>query len=672
MAEERDHTTRVALARDQYFGSGEVSEGLISDSIAASWRRCADMGLKASDAGVDAAKLVDRPREIAEQNRLLLNYARPVMENLFAQIANTDSVVLLADAQGMIVHAMGDPNFMSKADKVRLMPGFSWEEQHRGTNAIGTAIVEERPLVVHGAEHYLERNLFLTCAASPICDPRGRTIGVLDISGEYHGHQRHTLALVQMSAQMIENRLLGSKFEHELIVSFHARPEFLGTLCEGLAVFSLDGRMLAANRSALFQLELKHQEVPRQRFSQLFDMHIEEALDYVRFGGREHFSMLMRGGIRLVANLRCGAIAAKPVFFGGALGAEVTRTHEPGRAKPARPSRTGLTLEDLMAGDAHMEAACQKVKKILGRDIALLIEGETGTGKEMFARAFHQSGPRRDKPFVAVNCAAIPESLIEAELFGYQEGVIPGARKKGRPGRILQADGGTLFLDEIGDMPFNLQARLLRALQESEVAPLGGRHPIPVDVVLVTATNRKLRDEVERGNFREDLYHRVNGLRIGLPPLRERADLERIARSLVVDEAGPGRAVSISPQALDIFRTYRWPGNIRQMRSVLRTALALLDEGEEIGVAHLPDDLVEDVLRTAGRPSPTVTASKNMVASHEPGAATAHIPSGMANLAELELAAIHRALDDCQGNVSAAARRLGISRNTLYRKLGRL
>jgi transcriptional regulator with PAS, ATPase and Fis domain len=346
---------------------------------------------------------------------------------------------------------------------------------------------------------------------------------------------------------------------------------------------------------------------------------------------------------------------------------------------PATPPRSArpsfpLTLADLVGGDTRIEAAAQKARKVLGKDIPLLIEGETGTGKEMFARAFHTSGPRREQPFIAVNCAAIPEGLIESELFGYQEGAFTGARKKGSLGKIMQADGGTLFLDEIGDMPFNLQARLLRVLQEREVVPLGAARAVSVDFVLVTATNRKLREEVERGNFREDLYYRVNGLRITLPPLRDRTDLERVAGALVADEAGPGRRAEISDEVLALFRAYRWPGNIRQMRAIVRTALALLDEGELLQAEHLPEDIVEEIARAAGREEgagrPLVETIVTPGPQATPSFAMAAV--GRANLAEIELAAIHRTLDECEGNVSAAARRLGIGRNTLYRKLGRL
>lgn len=712
---QEEYREKVAKARRYYFGAGELPTGLVSDTIAASWQRCNEQGLSAGSAIGDTMVQVHRPQEALDKNESLLSYARPVMENLYDQIRNTDSVVVLADASGVLVHSLGDPVFVGKANTVGLTPGFSWNERFRGTNAVGTAIVEERPLVVHGNEHYLDKNVILTCSASPVFNPRGDLIGVLDISGDSRAYQRHTLALVQMSAQMIENRMLASEYESQLIVNFHARPEFLGTLCEGIAVFSLDGKLLAANRSALFQLDIKRRDVPRHRFASLFDLDINEALNYVRFGRREPFALPSRGGIRLFAHARCGAISLKPLFFSGST---TTLDNQPApqppstREEPCPRPLIGApaTLEDLLGSDSRIEAAAMRVKKLLGKDIPLLIEGETGTGKEMFARAFHNSSPRRHKPFVAVNCAAIPEGLIESELFGYQEGAFTGAKRKGNVGKIAQADGGTLFLDEIGDMPLNLQARLLRVLQEREVVPLGATKPIPVDITLVTATNRKLREEVDRGTFREDLYYRVNGLRITLPPLRERSDLGRIVNSLVADETRDGPAIGVSEEVIKLLYAYRWPGNIRQMRSIVRTALAMLDDGDHsLEVRHLPEDILEEIERAShAAHAPNPQGAAGVASPHIPAAAGGNghlgiglpaagmtsgfsihapvtappapaVPAGLSlpldgacNLAELELSAIHRALEECRGNVSAAARRLGISRNTLYRKLGRL
>jgi transcriptional regulator with PAS, ATPase and Fis domain len=288
---------------------------------------------------------------------------------------------------------------------------------------------------------------------------------------------------------------------------------------------------------------------------------------------------------------------------------------------------------------------------VLDKPIAVLLQGESGVGKEVFVRALHASAARLNGPLVAVNCAALPESLIEAELFGYRAGAFTGASRDGAPGRIREAHGGTLFLDEIGDMPLAMQARLLRVLQERQVLPLGGGKPVPVEFRLVCATHRQLRAEMDAGRFREDLYYRLNGLTLNLPPLRERQDLAGLAKRLL-GEIAPGRALRIAPDLFATFERYRWPGNLRQLFNALNTACALLGDGElEIGWSHLPDDLAEDLgsqCRERARPGPVDAGS---------------------DLREQSSRTVERVVAEAQGNLSEAARRLGISRNTLYRKL---
>jgi transcriptional regulator of acetoin/glycerol metabolism len=329
---------------------------------------------------------------------------------------------------------------------------------------------------------------------------------------------------------------------------------------------------------------------------------------------------------------------------------------------PRKPDAGPATLAELLGGDAAVDAAARRALRIVDKDIPLLIEGDTGTGKEVFARAFHHSSPRAGRPFVALNCAAIPEGLIESELFGYEEGAFTGARRRGSPGKIAQAHGGTLFLDEIGDMPLNLQARLLRVLQEREVTPLGSQRVLPIDIALVCATNRRLQQAVEQGRFREDLFYRINGLRVSLPALKDRSDLAQLVEALLAGEGAPGR-VQVSQRALERFRRHPWPGNLRQLRSVLRTALAHLDGDPVLDLVHLPDDfLAEPPLGAALESDPAPPPNHSL---DEPAWLAA---SG--SLAEMECAAMRRALEECAGNVSAAARRLGVSRNTLYRRLG--
>jgi transcriptional regulator of acetoin/glycerol metabolism len=333
---------------------------------------------------------------------------------------------------------------------------------------------------------------------------------------------------------------------------------------------------------------------------------------------------------------------------------------------PRKVDAGPVTLAELLGGDAAVDAAARRALRIVDKDIPLLIEGDTGTGKEVFARAFHHSSPRAGRPFVALNCAAIPEGLIESELFGYEEGAFTGARRKGSPGKIAQAHGGTLFLDEIGDMPLNLQARLLRVLQEREVTPLGSQRVLPIDIALVCATNRRLQQAVEQGRFREDLFYRINGLRVSLPALKDRSDLAQLVEALLAEEGAPGR-VQVSQRVLECFRRHSWPGNLRQLRSVLRTALAHLDGDPVLDLVHLPDDFLAGPLLA---PDPAPRSNHPSSGPAWLAAATGAALAVDGSLAELECAVMRRALEECAGNVSAAARRLGVSRNTLYRRLG--
>jgi transcriptional regulator of acetoin/glycerol metabolism len=548
-------------------------------------------------------------------------------------------MVILTDASGVILHTQGNPQFINKAQRVALRPGVSWSEESTGTNAIGTALVEQSPVMVMGAEHYFRQNAFLNCTATPILDPYGQTIGVLDISGDHRQPQEHTLALVQMSAQMIENRLFSAEFSRDITLHFHARAEFLGTLWEGIAVFSHAGRLLAVNKSGQLQLGLQNAVVGTE-FSALFDGSLESVLDLARYGANSA-PLILRNGHRVFARIEPGRVAqSSPAVSVPAPQATVTAG-----------SGNFQQLEALDTGDGQMHKAICALKRVLGRDIPILIEGETGTGKELMAKAIHAASPRGKGPFVAINCASIPEGLIEAELFGYVDGAFTGARRSGVQGKILQANGGTLFLDEIGDMPHALQARLLRVLQERELVPLGSAKSVPVDIVVISATNRKLRLQVEQGRFRDDLYYRLNGLRIGLPPLRERQDLLALAERILREEAElPAR---LHAETVSIFLRHPWHGNVRQLRNVLRTALAFLDEGSLVFPRHLPEDFLEEYRRALS------TEEKPAVA----------IPG---NTASAEIVQIRQALDTHTGNVANAAAHLGISRATLYRKMKRL
>ena len=686
--------------------------------IEQSHQRCTALGLSRIERP-DFTPMMRSDLAVArERNQRLFTHAAPVMEMLFEQIVNTESMIMLTDAQGTILHSVGDDDFLDRAGKVALSPGVNWAEHSKGTNGMGTALFTESPTLVHADEHFMYANSFLTCSSAPIFDPRGNMLGVLDVTGDQRSYHQHTMGLVRMSARMIENHWLSDDYGDRLRLHFHSRVEFIGTLLEGIIVVGGDGKILGANRSALDQLDLSGAALRLHTLTSLFGTTASAVIDHFRAplsvpmylsldNGRQfhvaaRFNWQARPlvGHPLSADAAVAPTGAAP---GAAAGGHAdSEAHPTGRADRAVPPSG---LQYLQTGDAHIEAVVQKVRRIMNRDIPLLILGETGTGKELLARALHQDSIRSRQPFVAVNCASIPEALIEAELFGYEEGAFTGAKRKGATGRLVQANAGTLFLDEIGDMPLGLQARLLRVLQERCVTPLGSHKSIPVDIALIGATHRNMREMIERHEFREDLYYRLNGLVVRLPALRERTDLGMVARRILQAEC-PINTPEISPTVMDLFRRYGWPGNIRQLANVLRTAAVMAIGERQITEAHLSDDFLEDVRRIAppvhpmaarlaasepgssfyaAQPAGAATLGSAALASfggtaaapaNEPGVPVDAGPAGetrtdkpVVTLEQAEIEMMQNALAAAGGNISEAAKRLGISRNTIYRKL---
>lgn len=637
-----NYTNRIKAARAQLLDLGSVPQGVLPEPIERSWERCASTGMSADLRPVIEPVEHHALEQIRDKSSRLLIQARPEIENLHAQILGTQSMVILTDATGTILYTLGDPGFISKAERVALQPGVSWREEYTGTNAIGTALVEKSPILVLGAEHYFSQNNFLNCSATPIFDPHGQIIGVLDVSGDYRQPQEHTMALVRMSAQMIENRLFTSEFTQEITLHFHTRPEFIGTLWEGIAVFDAEGQLLAANKSGLFQLGVNIVEYGVRNYSSFFDGSFISMLDLTKRSLPYSAILTTQSGHRLHAKIDHGLVSSR-----GFIPASV-RVPEPIEHKTV-VSDTAM-LDALDAGDAKVHKAISNVKKVLGREIAILIEGETGTGKELLAKAIHAASRRNKAGFIAINCASIPEGLMEAELFGYEEGAFTGAKRTGAQGKIMKANGGTLFLDEIGEMPLHLQARLLRVLQEREIVPLGSAKGVAVDIAVISATNRKLRDQVEQGLFREDLYYRLNGLLVSLPPLREREDLSALVSRILAEESPV--PLALHHDAMRLLQMHPLRGNIRQLRNVLRAAIAFLEDGHIIMRRHFPEDFLEDCLQNTSHFLPKTSRS--------------------GNLQQTENDLICAAMQAHEGNVALAAKALGISRATMYRKVKRL
>jgi transcriptional regulator of acetoin/glycerol metabolism len=624
-------------ARLHLLEHGDCPPEGVDERVARSWRRSLAAGL------LPAGRLLETEhasggglRHTLESNHDLLAHSRPVMEYLFEQVRHSQGMVILADSQGTLMHTLGHADFLGKAERVALANGASWHEQHRGTNAIGTALIEASGIEIHGAEHFFERNDFLTCTAVPILSAMGQLMGVIDISGDQRSGHPHTLGLVNMAARMIENRLLTATCQRHVRLHLHAYQEGIGSVAEGIMALSVDGWIVGANRAALALLHLGATDLGATPLARTMDVGLDELLARHKRRPGQATQVRLLDGSTLFVQVHPDAMAL-PV-------APAARVNQ-------LISAPVDALTRLDTGDLRWRNAADKARRVADKPIPVLIQGESGVGKELFARAVHESGPRRNGPFVAINCAALPENLIEAELFGYAPGAFTGARREGGLGRLREAHVGTLFLDEIGDMPLTMQTRLLRVLQERQVTPLGGGRPVDVDFALICATHGKLREMAEQGRFRSDLYYRINGLTVQLPALRERTDFSALTLSLLAN-INPERDIHLAPDLLERLSQHPWPGNLRQYAGMLRTASAMLEPHEDcIDWQHLPDDVVEELTT----PAPTVTPVS--------------APGASQNLDELSRVAIRQALESSCGNISQAARRLGISRQTLYRKL---
>ena len=595
-------------------------------SIVRSWQRCLE------DYHLDPAQTIGPT--VLEQGRILegrerlqqvLKIAGHEMNSLHQQLSGAGHAVLLTDARGVILNCVTAPSERKVFEQAGLWLGADWSEAREGTNGIGTCLVERQALTIHQDEHFRGRHTGLTCSASPVFDPQGELLAVLDVSSARHEVSRqsqfHTMALVNLSAKIIENSYFLGHFENQWLLRFHLQAQSVGLFSEGMLVFDGDGVICAVNQSALNLLGHVRSRLLGQWVESVFDCPRDELFSRATTQATTSWPLFTRDGRQLFAALRGQPRhAPAPVAV---------------QTEPERPRLSGICL-----GDEALQVGFRRALRVFERDVPLLINGETGSGKEAFAKAVHQASLRSSKPFVALNCASIPESLIESELFGYRGGSFTGARKEGMQGKLQQADGGTLFLDEIGDMPLALQTRLLRVLEDRLVVPIGGE-PMAVNVRIISATHRNLQERVAEGSFREDLYYRLNGLEVALPALRERTDKSQLLDFLLAEEAGE-QQLRISHGAREALLSFPWPGNVRQLRNVLRTLAALCE-----------DDMIQfDDLPAAIRMAP----SKAPEPCDHP-------------LEDAEKQALLLALELHRWHMTHTALQLGVSRNTLYRKL---
>ncbi|HEV3429192.1 MAG TPA: sigma-54-dependent Fis family transcriptional regulator [Paraburkholderia sp.] len=590
-------------------------------------------------------------REIRDREEAFLRASGQCLTRLHETVRDADYCVMLTDAHGVTIDSRVDRERRNDFKHAGLYVGSCWSESEEGTCGIASVLTDLAPITVHKTDHFRAAFTTLTCSAAPIFAPGGELIGVLDASAvqspDNRDSQRIVNQLVRQSATLIEDGYFLHRTSACWILFGHQNRNYVEAQPELLIAFDENGNVMAANRRA--RECIAGLDAPR---------HIDEIFD------SSHVQLRDIGRIEAIAALRLRASGA---MLYARIRAPLGRIGSPGQhgATPLREARTtphGHHSEAqehsalgpfLRSADARVADNARIAQRVAGKRLPVLLLGETGAGKEVFARAIHDAGPRRNRPFVAVNCGALPESLIESELFGYAPGAFTGARRHGARGKIAMADGGTLFLDEIGDMPLALQTRLLRVLAEGEVLPLGGEAPTHVDLDVICATHRDLARMAAEGSFRDDLYYRLCGAVLTLPPLRERRDIATLIDTVFAEEAqAAGRPLALDATLAARLAAFAWPGNLRQLRNAMRYACAVCDT-VRVESRHLSADLAAQLPHTEPRDARIDTAQP------------------MNNEAD-ERARILAALVAHRWRPNAAAAALGISRATLYRRVAKL
>ena len=615
--------------------------------IESSWRRCVHQyGLDPSR--MQEARILPQTRLREHQQRIddFARIARHGLETLYEQVAGMGYVVLLTDALGVTVDYIGDSNTDFALRRAGLYLGAEWSEAGAGTCAVGTALTTGQALTVHQVDHFDATHIPLTCTAAPLYDSRGALAAILDISAltspQARDSQNLALQLVRIYAGHIENANFLRTHRQDWILKLNTAPEFVDVDPEYLIALDASGRIVGHNRRAhaMLAAEIGRPIAPGEAAASLIGVPFDTLFD-TRIDELGRFVYSRPSELRAVPLAKSGALLYLSVMPPAPCFAPATN------ATSQRSVEVPAPLAALCGGDAALMRQLQRAAKLVDSPINLLVNGETGSGKEFFAKALHRASARRAGPFVAVNCAAIPETLIESELFGHLPNSFSGAGAKGKRGLIQEADGGTLFLDEIGDMPRELQSRLLRVLAEGEVLAIGASRPVSVDVRVISATHHSLDALMQDGRFREDLYYRLNGARFTLPPLRERSDLDWL-----VDKLLEG-AVTLSPAARERLHRHEWPGNLRELCNVLRYARAVCSNGL-IEVDDLPEGFTGVAAPVEpAEPPPRVIEEFD---SHRLP------PEGMLLMQYLRAAS---------WNLSAVARQIGVSRMTLYRRMAR-
>jgi len=633
----------VASAWERFLQDQPLEAKGVRSVVLASWQRCRSEAVDPAKHSAPGAA-TEHVRQLQRQSRDLCDAARPALEGLREILRECGTLIMLCDPGGTILQLNGETRARSVGERINLATGGCWNEDVIGTNAIGTAIATAAPVQIHANEHFCLDVKRWTCAAAPIFDPFGRTLlGVVDISGVKETFHGHTLGLVVAAASQIECELARRNVAlHERLLT-RSIDHFIRYASDYVVLVDSRGRIVRTNGNAQAARESYDVRLPCEVGGQVPGLDLTLP-DIDRCCQRPQW---LRSEWLHPIKDHDGMLGTMLVIPLGA------RQHRPAVSLPmaTAPMAANDAFGEIIGTSEVLEATKARARRIAPLDLPVLLLGETGAGKELFARALHRAGNRPEGPFIAVNCGAFTRELLASELFGYTDGAFTGARRGGLAGKFEQADGGTLFLDEVGEMPLEMQPHLLRVLQDGVVVRLGDTRERRVSVRIVAATNRDLQKEIAAGRFREDLYHRLCVVSLLLPPLRDRpGDIEAIIAHLNSKLARKYGCAPKQPEPAvwQALLRYRWPGNIRELQNVFEVMFAL-SEGHIIDTSLLPPSIAQT-------PKDSVSTSPSMAA-----------PPG--RLEEMERQAILDAIANSHGNISMAARTLGISRSTLYVKL---
>ena len=660
--------SNLQLAREQFRQGNPVDENYIRPVILESWHRSEAFGVAFDNADKTIISSKALAKRIKER-QTLYDLAIPFIECLYDFTTGSGFLSILADEEGYVLKTLGDAEISQLAEENALVEGCNRSERRLGTNGIGTPLETGRPIQVFAEEHYFNLHHNWVCSGAPIFDPQGKPIGVFCLTGQRDQVSFHTLGIAFAAATAITQQLRMQQ-AYDAIERIHKR---LGVIVEtapsGILLVNRELEITQTNSKACHLLMQPSSQLVGKKITQIFD---KESLtpEELRETIDEKNVIMDYNGIPVHFSLNVHATSTDEyvVLFG-----KTEALHK--KVNRIIGAEAYFTFDDIIGSSPALHNAVELARIAAKNASNVLLTGESGTGKELFAQAIHNASSRRDGPFVALNCGALPKSLIESELFGYEKGTFTGARREGCAGKFELANGGTIFLDEIGDMPFDVQVSLLRVLQNREVSRLGSSKVTRIDVRIIAATNKNLLVAIEHDAFRSDLYYRLNVFNIHIPPLRERpGDIRPLADYFLHKYAdfAQRQLEGFTEEAYRMLEGHCWRGNIRELENAVERAVYVA-QSDRIEPSCLAGQLtggasVREAWPTAGQ-TPPPQCQRETEASPPSGwsAPQAAFVGRIRQKDERQL--IENALQSTRGNVKQAAELLGVSRRTLYRKL---